>query len=79
MGKSVNGTVGGSLMLGIEKNAWLVRVRFSEQHYGDYHVPVDTIVYLTQLMPVYGRKLKTPLGSSAMFLSWEIIERSFIR
>lgn len=52
---------------------------FSEQHYGDYHVPVDTIVYLTQLVPVYGRKLKTPLGSSAMFLSWEIIERSFIR
>ena len=58
LGKSVNGTVGGSLMLGIEKNAWLVRVRFSEQHYGDYHVPVDTIVYLTQLVPVYGRKLK---------------------
>lgn len=28
LGKSVNGTVGGSLMLGIEKNAWLVRVRF---------------------------------------------------
>lgn len=50
LGKSVNGTVGGSLMLGIEKNAWLVRVRFSEQHYGDYHVPVDTIVYLTQLV-----------------------------
>ena len=52
LGKSVNGTVGGSLMLGIEKNAWLVRVRFSEQHYGDYRVPVDTIVYLTQLVPV---------------------------
>ena len=68
LGKSVNGTVGGSLMLGIEKNAWLVRVRFSEQHYGDYHVPADTIVYLTQLVPVYGHKLKTPLGSSAMFL-----------
>ena len=62
LGKSVNGTVGGSLMLGIEKNAWLVRVRFSEQHYGDYHVPVDTIVYLTQLVPVYGRKLKNTAG-----------------
>lgn len=35
---------------------------FSEQHYGDYHVPVDTIVYLTQLVPVYGRKLKNTAG-----------------
>lgn len=58
----MNGTVGGSLMLGIEKNAWLVRVRFSEQHYGDYHVPADTIVYLTQLVPVYGHKLKNTAG-----------------
>ena len=49
-------------MLGIEKNAWLVRVRFSEQHYGDYHVPADTIVYLTQLVPVYGHKLKNTAG-----------------
>jgi len=28
LGKSVNGTVGGSLMLGIEKNAWLVKYVF---------------------------------------------------
>ena len=62
LGKSVNGTVGGSLMLGIKKDAWLLKARFSEQHYGDYHVPTDTVVYLTQLMPVYGRKLKNTAG-----------------
>ena len=78
LGKSVNGTVGGSLMLGIEKNAWLVRVRFSEQHYGDYHVPVDTIVYLTQLVPVYGRKLKNTAGFERnVSVMGEIIERFY--
>ena len=45
---------------------------FSEQHWrrlsctGRYHC------YILQLVPVYGRKLKTPLGSSAMFLSWRL-------
>lgn len=62
LGKSVNGTVGGSLMLGVKKDAWLLRVRFSEQHFGDYRVPTDTIVYLTQKMPVYGRRLKNTAG-----------------
>lgn len=62
LGKSVNGTVGGSLMLGFKKDAWLVRARFSEQHFGDYRVPTDTIVYLTQKMPVYGRRLKNTAG-----------------
>lgn len=62
LGKSVNGTVGGSLMLGIKRDGWLAKVRFSEQHYGDYHVPTDTIVYLTQLIPVHGRKLKNTAG-----------------
>lgn len=62
LGKSVNGTMGGSLMLGIKKDFWLVKARFSEQHFGDYRVPTDTIVYLTQLMPVRGRRLKNTAG-----------------
>ena len=62
LGKSVNGTLGGSLMLGVKKEAWLFKARFSEQHYGDYHVPTDSVVYLTQVMPVYGRKLKNTAG-----------------
>ena len=62
LGKSVNGTIGGSLMLGIKKNAWYSHIRYSEQHFGDYRIPTDTIVYLTQKMPVYGRKLKNTAG-----------------
>ena len=62
LGKSVNGTLGGSFMLGIKKSFWYAQVRYSEQHFGDYRIPTDTIVYLTQKMPVYGRKLKTTAG-----------------
>lgn len=62
LGKSVNGTVGGSVMLGFRKNAWFMKVRYSEQHFGDYHVPADTVIYLTQKMPLYGRKLKNTAG-----------------
>ena len=62
LGKSVNGTLGGSFMLGIKKSFWYAQVRYSEQHFGDYRIPTDTIVYLTQKMTVYGRKLKNTAG-----------------
>lgn len=62
LGKSVNGTLGASLMLGVKRNAWYAQLRYSEQRFGDYHIPTDTIVYLTQRMPVYGRKLKNTAG-----------------
>ena len=62
LGKSVNDTWGGSVLLGIKKNAWYARLRYSEQHFGDYRIPADTIVYLTQKVPVYNRKLKNTAG-----------------
>ena len=62
LGKSVNETIGASLMLGIKRNAWYTRLRYSEQRFGDYRIPADTIVYLTQKMPVYGRRLKNTAG-----------------
>ena len=62
LGKSVNGTIGGSLMLGIRKNARYSHIRYSEQHFGDYRIPTDSIVYLTQRIPIYGRKLKNTAG-----------------
>ncbi|MDR1675034.1 MAG: TonB-dependent receptor [Tannerella sp.] len=61
-GKSVNGTLGASAMLGVKKNALHTQLRFSEQHFGDYRIPADTVVYLTQRLPVHGRKLKNTAG-----------------
>lgn len=62
LGKSVNNSLGASLMLGVKKNGWHAKVRYSEQHFGDYRIPADTIVYLTQRIPVYGRRLKNTAG-----------------
>jgi iron complex outermembrane receptor protein len=62
LGKSVNGTLGASAMSGIKKNLWHIKLRFSEQHFADYRIPTDTIVYLTQYLPVNKRKLKNTAG-----------------
>ncbi|MCC8146178.1 MAG: TonB-dependent receptor [Bacteroidales bacterium] len=62
LAKSVNRNLAGSVLLGIKKNAWYTKVRYSQQSFGDYRIPTDTIVYLTQKMPVYSRKLKNTAG-----------------
>ncbi|MDR1090681.1 MAG: TonB-dependent receptor plug domain-containing protein, partial [Prevotella sp.] len=53
--KTVNGTLGGSVMLGLKKDAWHAKIRYTEQHFGDFRVPSDSIVYLTMRIPLYGR------------------------
>jgi iron complex outermembrane receptor protein len=62
MTKSVNGTLSGSVMLGMKKDAWHIKLRYSEKQFGDYRIPTDTIIYLTQRIPIYGRKLKNTAG-----------------
>ena len=62
LGKSANGSLGGSMLLGVKKNALYIKIRYSEQHFGDYRIPTDTIVYLTQKIPIHGRKLKNSAG-----------------
>jgi iron complex outermembrane receptor protein len=62
LGKSVNGTLGGSIMSGIKNNAWHIKLRLSGQHFADYRIPKDTIVYLTQRLPVARRRLKNTAG-----------------
>jgi iron complex outermembrane receptor protein len=60
--KSVNDLVGGSFMLGLRTGNWYVKGRISAQFFGDYRIPADTVVYLTQRMPVAGRRLKNTAG-----------------
>jgi iron complex outermembrane receptor protein len=55
------------MALGIKKNAWYCKLRYSEQHFGDYRIPADTIVYLTQRMPVHDRRLKNTAGIERNF------------
>lgn len=62
LGKSVNDGIGASVMLGVKKNRWFWSARYTEQHSGDYRVPTDSIVYLTQHIPIYNRRLKNTAG-----------------
>jgi len=62
LGKSVNDLLGGSLMLGLKKNGFHTKLRYSEQHFGDYRVPTNSIVYLTQRIPIYNKRLKNTAG-----------------
>ena len=62
LGKSVNNTLGASLMLGLKRKAWFTTLRYSEQHFGDYHIPTDTVVYLTQRLPIEKQSLKNTAG-----------------
>jgi len=69
LGKSVNNLIGGSLLLGLKKNGFYTKIRYSEQQFGDYRIPTDTIVYLTQRIPIYNRKLKNTAGKERD-ISW---------
>ncbi len=62
LGRTVNGLIGGSLMMGMKRGAWFIKARYSEQHYADYAVPTDTIVYLTQKIPIADRHLNNTAG-----------------
>lgn len=60
--KTVNETYGGSLMLGIKRDNWFAKVRYSHQDFGDYRIPTDSIVYLTVPIPIHGKKMKNTAG-----------------
>lgn len=69
IGKSNNNLAGVSAMFGIKHNRWNARARITEQHFGDYKIPADTIVYLTRKLPVYNRRLKNTAGYERSFSS----------
>ncbi len=60
-------------MLGVKKGSWFARVRHSEQHFGDFAVPTDTIVYLTQKIPLADGYVNNTAGnerSSSLYLRY---------
>ncbi len=70
LGRSVNGLVGESLMLGAKEGRWFIKARHSEQHFADFAVPTDHVVYLTQIMPITNERVNNTAGyerSSSLF------------
>ena len=72
LGKSVNETIGASLMLGIKRNAWYTRLRYSEQRFGDYRIPA-VVCGLRSSAEFFGG-----LGSLCQFLLPFSDERIFV-
>ena len=62
LGRTVNGLLGGSAMVGLKQGRWFVRARYSEQQFADVAVPTDTIIYLTQKIPIADRRLNNTAG-----------------
>ncbi len=60
--RSVNGLAGASLMLSAKRGRWFAKARYSEQHFGDFKVPTDTVVYLTQKLPLSSGRLNNTAG-----------------
>ncbi|MFR9620381.1 MAG: TonB-dependent receptor [Rikenellaceae bacterium] len=62
LARSVNDLIGGSVMLGLRRDRWFVKLRHSEQHFADFSVPTDHVVYLTQVMPLTDNRVNNTAG-----------------
>lgn len=62
LGRTANGLLGGSIMLGSKYKKWFVKARYSEQHFADFKVPTDTIIYLTQELKLANGRLNNTAG-----------------
>lgn len=60
--RSNNNLMGISALVGIKQTRWNFKARYTEQRFGDYKIPADTINYLTWKLPVYKRRLKNTAG-----------------
>ncbi|MBR1631682.1 MAG: TonB-dependent receptor [Paludibacteraceae bacterium] len=63
LGKSVNDHLGISVMAGVKRRWWMLRLRYTEQHFGDMRIPADTVDYLTIRLPLLHRRLKNTAGT----------------
>jgi len=63
LGKSVNATLGCSVMIGLKKGNWFTKLRYSQQNFGDYRIPTDSINYLTINIPIHKKRMKNTAGT----------------
>ncbi|GAO31435.1 TonB-dependent receptor [Geofilum rubicundum] len=62
LGKTVNETAGGTLLLQGSNNRLFFKGRATWLDYGDYRIPTDTVLYLTRKIPIHNRQLKNSAG-----------------
>lgn len=62
LGKTVNNTIAASTNLAYKKDKFFYKIKATGSEFGDYAVPTDNIVYLTQNIPIYNQRLKNTAG-----------------
>lgn len=62
LGKTVNETLGSSLLMQGSNQKLFFKTRFTVLDFGDYRIPADTIIYLSRKIPVFNRRLKNTAG-----------------
>ena len=62
LGKTVNNTVAASTNLAYKKDKFFYKIKATGSEFGDYAVPTDNIVYLTQNIPILNQRLKNTAG-----------------
>lgn len=60
---SVCSGVSGSVMLQMKRNRVFSKIRYTERHWADYHVPADSFTYLSMRLPISGNQLKNTAGT----------------
>jgi iron complex outermembrane receptor protein len=62
LGKSVNNLVGISANIETRSNHIYLKARGTVLDFSDYHVPTDTIIYLSRKIPIFNQYLKNTAG-----------------
>lgn len=60
--QSVCTGLSGSTMIALKKKRIFSQIRYTERHWGDYHVPADSFTYLSMRLPIMERRLKNTAG-----------------
>lgn len=61
-GKTLNNSINGALNLNYSNKNYFVKAKTSFTDFGDYSIPTDQIIYLTQIVPIVNGKLKNTAG-----------------
>jgi len=78
LGRSINETAGGSLLLQGSNNRHFFKTRVTLLDYGDYRVPTDNIIYLSRVVPIENRRLKNSAGQERnIFLQGGIVGQNW--
>ncbi|QED38404.1 TonB-dependent receptor [Antarcticibacterium arcticum] len=62
LGKTVNNTVAASTNLAYKKENFFYKIKATGSEFGDYSVPTNNIVYLSQNIPIFNERLKNTAG-----------------